>query len=135
VDTRSAILRFYLRVEKRNRLEAGHYESIVNKMPLTPRTNHIVGGKAPSAYLYSIQKSAGISEARMDEILSSHEIEPSALRADDFDAFFKVREQVLLELWKRLWVKPSLTILRKWTWQSLLTTKEKRWQCKEEELP
>jgi hypothetical protein len=84
-------------VEKRNRLEAGHYESIVNKMPLTPRTNHIVGGKAPSAYLYSIQKSAGISEARMDEILSSHEIEPSALRADDFDAFFKVREQVLLE--------------------------------------
>ena len=97
MDTRSAILRFYLRVEKRNRLEAGHYESIVNKMPLTPRTNHIVGGKAPSAYLYSIQKSAGISEARMDEILSSHEIEPSALRADDFDAFFKVREQVLLE--------------------------------------
>ena len=97
MDTRSAIPRFYLRVEKRNRLEAGHYESIVNKMPLTPRINHIVGGKAPSAYLYSIQKSAGISEARMDEILSSHEIEPSALRADDFDAFFKVREQVLLE--------------------------------------
>lgn len=84
-------------MEKRNRLEAGHYESIVNKMPLTARTSRIIGGKAPSAYLYSIQKSAGISEARRDEILSSHGIEPSVLRADDFDAFFKVLEQVLLE--------------------------------------
>ncbi len=84
-------------MEKRNRLEAGHYESIVNKMPLTARTNRIIGGKAPSAYLCSIQKSAGTSEARRDEILSSHGIEPSALRADDFDAFFKVLEQVFLE--------------------------------------
>ncbi len=76
---------------------AGHYESIVNKTPLAARTNRIISDKAPSAYLSGIQKSAGISEARMDEILSSHVIEPSSLRADDFDAFFKVREQVLLE--------------------------------------
>jgi hypothetical protein len=43
-----------------------------------------------------LQKAAEIKPARMDEILSTHLIDPPALRADDFDRFFQVRSQALL---------------------------------------
>jgi hypothetical protein len=35
---------------------------------------------------------------RLDEILRSHAIEPSALRSDDFDRFFAQRTILLLEM-------------------------------------
>jgi hypothetical protein len=54
------------------------------------------GGNAPSAYLASIQRSASITSDRMDEILVSHVVEPNALRSDDFQTFFTVRQSALL---------------------------------------
>jgi hypothetical protein len=72
-------------------------DSIVNKTPLAARTNRMVSNNPPSLYLAHLQKHAGIEDARMDDILRSHVIEPAHLRADDFDAFFQARETALLK--------------------------------------
>lgn len=77
-------------------IELDRCDSVVNKTPLSARTNRTIGGSAPSAYLPRIQNSAGIGEGRMDEILRSHLIDPVALRADDFGIFFQERERALL---------------------------------------
>jgi hypothetical protein len=81
---------------KAHNIEPKRCDSIVNKTPISAGTNRKIGGNAPSVYLAGLQKSAGIEPARMDEILGSHLIDPSALRADDFDRFFQARSQALL---------------------------------------
>jgi hypothetical protein len=81
-------------------------DCVVNKAPLSARTNRKIGGNAPSAYLPTVQKSAGIDLDRMDAILRSHLIEPGALRADDFDAFFQARAAALLERIEEAMGKP-----------------------------
>jgi len=78
-------------------IEPRYYDSIVNKTALSATTNRIVGGKAPSKYLPTIQQKAGVTEERMDTILKSHLIEPALIKADDFQAFFTARENALLE--------------------------------------
>jgi hypothetical protein len=65
--------------------------------PISATTNRKIGGNAPSAYLAVVQKNAGIQPTRIEEILRSHLIDASALRADDFDRFFKARSQALPE--------------------------------------
>lgn len=60
-------------------------------------TGYAIGGNAPSDYPARIKKREGISDARMHEILRSHVIDPEALHADDFEAFWKVREAALLD--------------------------------------
>lgn len=57
----------------------------------------MIGGRAPSEYLNKIQRSAGINEERMNEILASHIIDFYALRKDDFDAFLLAREHEILK--------------------------------------
>ncbi len=80
-----------------NGIDPYRCDSIVNKTPIAARTNRMISNNAPLAYLARIQKSADISEARMDEILASHVIDPSSLRANDFAAFFQARENALLD--------------------------------------
>lgn len=53
-------------------------------------------GNAPSIYLPRVQKSSGYDDSRMEEILKSHVMAPDYLRRDDFDSFFKAREDALL---------------------------------------
>ncbi len=72
----------------KNGIKPELYDSVVNKTPLSSRTNKFIGGNAPSIYLSRLQKEAGISEERMDEILRSHIIDPVALRTDNFAHFF-----------------------------------------------
>lgn len=72
------------------------FNSAINKTPLSARTNRIIGGRAPSTYLSRVQNSAGIDEARMDEILATHSIDSSCLRADNFTDFFAARQEALL---------------------------------------
>lgn len=83
-------------------LPAQDYDSIVNKTPLAARTNRILGGVAPSAYLARLEKGwdgePPISPHRLDEHLSSHLVDPLHLRGDDFQAFFKARREALLGL-------------------------------------
>ncbi len=89
-----------------NNNNAKHYDSIVNKTPLAAKTNRIISGNPPSNYLARIQKSAGIDETRMDNILSSHVIDPTSLRSDNYVAFFKARETALLDRIEKAMGKP-----------------------------
>lgn len=72
------------------------YNSIVNKAAVSARTNRIIGGQAPSAYLQRIQDQAGIDAERMDQILGTHVIDPERLRDDHFEGFFAAREEALV---------------------------------------
>jgi len=74
------------------------WNSVINKAPLSSRSNHILGGNAPSIYLGSIERNQGISTDRMNEILESHLISPALLRTDQFDAFIIMRAVALLDL-------------------------------------
>jgi len=77
-------------------IDMGRCNSIVNKTPISARTNRMVGGHAPSDYLARLQSSAEITLEAMDEILRSHLADPGAMRADDFDAFYAAREAAIL---------------------------------------
>jgi hypothetical protein len=78
------------------------YDSIINKTPLSYRTNRIIGGVSPSEYLAKLEegtcKTRAIDRERMDRFLESHIINPSVLRSDDFDAFMADRQKRLLAL-------------------------------------
>jgi hypothetical protein len=80
-----------------NGIDPKRCDSVVNKTPISAKTNRIIGGNAPSVYLARLQKNADITPARMDEILRTHLIDPEFLRADDFDRFFELRSGALLE--------------------------------------
>jgi len=81
---------------KRTGIARQSYNSVVNKTPLSATTNRQIGGRAPSAYVPSIQARAGIDDEAMDAILSSHCIDAGALRADQFWRFFEQRAEALV---------------------------------------
>lgn len=81
-------------------------ESIVNKTMLSARTNRAIGGVAPSQYLSKIESSAGINSEQLDGLLAGHYIDPAALRADDFNAFFRARREALCQLVEHTLGKP-----------------------------
>ncbi len=78
------------------------YDSIINKTPLSYRTNRIIGGDAPSRYLERLERgnsdSPPISRENLDSFLRSHLIEPELLRADRFEAFMADRQAKLLAM-------------------------------------
>lgn len=78
------------------------FDSIINKTPLSYRTNRIIGGAAPSEYLAKLEKgnqsTESIESAQLDSHLRTHLIDPSLLRADSFDAFMEDRQKRLLKL-------------------------------------
>jgi hypothetical protein len=81
---------------KKNNVDPKRCDSIVNKTPLSARTNRILGGNPPSVYIPRIQRSAGIDDTRMEQILCSHVIDTESLGEDNFEAFFQTRETALL---------------------------------------
>lgn len=91
---------------RKNRLEMKLCDCIINKTAVSAKTNRIIGGKAPSQYLPRLEQRAGIDELRMNQILNTHLIDPESLRADDFQEFFKAREEALLQLIEKAMGKP-----------------------------
>lgn len=87
---------------KRQGIAPAVYDSIINKTPLSYRTNRIIGGVAPSEYLKKLEKGNDVSPAipaeRLDSFVKSHLIDPTLLRADDFDGFMVDRQRRLLQL-------------------------------------
>lgn len=79
-------------------LNRKYWNSIINKAPLMARTNRILGGKAPSTYLTRIVDNKNVDEVELDNHLASHLIEPSLLKADEFDSFIANRAIRLLDL-------------------------------------
>jgi len=93
---------------EKNRLTPAEYDTVVNKTPLSARTNRIIGGDAPSEYLKKLEdgkKETSVQEAYpaiapsvLDGFLVSHAIPVAELRRDDFYAFIEARQQKLLAL-------------------------------------
>jgi hypothetical protein len=79
---------------------------IINKTPLSKRTNHMISDHPPSLYLGCLCSGHGIDPQRMNEILGSHLIDAVALRADDFKAFFEARRDALLRLIEKATGRP-----------------------------
>lgn len=87
---------------KTKKIDSKTYDSIINKTPLSSRTNRILGGVAPSKYLHRLQKGGKgalrIEHADLDRYVASHLIDPTLLRNDQFEAFFEQRQRSLLKL-------------------------------------
>lgn len=77
------------------------FNAIVNKTPISYKANRMIGSSAPSKYLRQLQERAEVDDAKMDEILKSHLIDPALLRADSFQAFYSARKAALLALVER----------------------------------
>ena len=77
-------------------IEPARCDSIINKTPLTARTNRRIGGRAPSEYLDRIVD-GGVPPDTLDRHLGSHLVDPAGLRADDFEGFFAARRSALLD--------------------------------------
>ena len=71
-------------------------DSVVNKTPLSKRTNIQVGKKAPSAYLAAIERREKIPAEDIDAILETHVIDHAILRRDNFEGFYEARLEQLL---------------------------------------
>lgn len=83
------------------------YDSVINKTPLSLRTNRIIGGVAPSKYLQKLEEGRTvkgkleeppIDPTALNEYLASHAIAVDRIRADDFDGFMQARQKQLLAL-------------------------------------
>jgi hypothetical protein len=65
---------------------------------LSRRSNILIGGDAPSAYLKRIEDKQGLSSQKLDAILRTHLIEPQYLRNDDFEGFTSARMEALANI-------------------------------------
>jgi hypothetical protein len=82
------------------------WNSIVNKTPLAERTNRIIGGNAPSAYLKKIEKDGHVTEAAVDRFVITHLVDIEDLRSDRFDDYFLKRAKALLDIIGVRWENP-----------------------------
>lgn len=81
----------------KNGINKNDYNCIINKTPLSSRTNRIVSGEAPSKYLVRIQKHAGVEDEEFQEILKSHVLSPEFMYDDDFENFFTDRKEKIVQ--------------------------------------
>lgn len=72
------------------------WNSVVNKAPLTSRTNQKLSGTAPSRYINKILQEGLITEDKLKAVLDTHWIDYQTLVLDDFDEFFYQRAVHLL---------------------------------------
>jgi hypothetical protein len=81
-----------------NNIPSRKYNSIINKTPLSQRSNRKISGDAPSVYLSRIVKSGNVTEDCLNSALKSHLINVTNIRADDFAEYFVNRAKSLLKL-------------------------------------
>jgi len=82
---------------EKNNIPRNDYDCIINKTPLSRRTNRIVSGDAPSKYLERLKKRAGVSDSEFNDILRSHVVSPDYMYKDDFYGFFNNRKEQILQ--------------------------------------
>ena len=87
---------------KKQKIDVKTYDTIINKTPLSYRTNRILSGIAPSEYLAKLEGGRkgdpSIDSSTLDSYIITHCVDPGLLRANDFGAFMKDREKRLLAL-------------------------------------
>lgn len=91
---------------RKNGISKDDYNCIINKTPLSSRTNRIVSGEAPSKYLTRIQKHAGVNDEEFQNILRSHVLAHEFLYTDDFKSFFTDRKEKILQRIEKAMEKP-----------------------------
>jgi len=98
---------------KSNGIKSEVYDSIINKTPLSFRTNRIIGGVAPSDYLAKLEKGndkiPAIPADKIDQFLKSHLIDPVLLRSNNFEMFMADRQRKLLALIEEAMGKSAYT--------------------------
>ncbi|MDY6822497.1 MAG: DUF262 domain-containing protein [Thermodesulfobacteriota bacterium] len=96
----------------KNGFTRDRYDSILNKTLISYKANRKIGGGAPSSYLPRIQneKNVQLSDAEMDELLASHALSPSLLRADDFEGFVEDRRKRLSRLIEKVMGKAVIQV-------------------------
>ncbi len=109
VDIHHVFPKKWCRQRKPEPVPPGLFDSIVNKTPLTARTNRMIGGKAPADYLRGLRERDGVTDAAEDANLTSHLIEPETMHHDQFEAFFRIRQRALLERIGRVMGKQLIT--------------------------
>lgn len=83
--------------KKENNIPRNDFDCIINKTPLSGRTNRIVSGDAPSKYLARLKKNAGVSDDEFEQILKSHVVNPEFMYVDDFNGFLNDRKERILD--------------------------------------
>ncbi|MBM2814378.1 MAG: hypothetical protein HW421_1140 [Ignavibacteria bacterium] len=81
-----------------NNLKKTKWNSIINKTPLSARSNRIIGGKSPKEYLNGIVRNHNIIENDLNEILKTNLINPDFLWNNNFEEFISNRASNLLNL-------------------------------------
>jgi hypothetical protein len=86
------------------------YDSIINKTPISSRTNRSISDKAPSVFIREIETGnnsrVSLSSSQVDSNLASHLLDPQLLRNDDFKGFFNDRKERLAKLIEQKMGKP-----------------------------
>lgn len=69
-------------------ISSDRYDSIVNKTLLTHRTGQVVGQRSPDNYLRVLETDTGLPSTWLDDIISTHLIDPMYLREANFEKFY-----------------------------------------------
>jgi hypothetical protein len=88
-------------------IKPSDYNSILNKTPLTAKTNRIIGGRAPSFYLKRLAGSADTTTDQITENVTTHLIDVALLVTDDYPGHIAARERELLGLIGAAMGKPA----------------------------
>lgn len=86
-------------------LQDNKWNSVINKTPLSAKSNRMIGGSAPSIYLDKIEKNmTGLSN--LENNLKSHYISVEDIRNNDFDNYYIKRTKSILKLIETAMGKP-----------------------------
>lgn len=94
------------RAYSENKYPRERWNSIVNKTPLSARSNRSIGGNEPSKYLMQLERDNRVDEQTLNRYIKSHKIDPFYLRSNEFDGFFVNRSKEILSLISEAMGKP-----------------------------
>lgn len=72
------------------------WNSIVNKTPISARSNREIGGIAPNSYLGKLEKKGSVMTSDLNNYIETHWIDHELLRNNDFNKFIIDRAKKLL---------------------------------------
>lgn len=82
------------------------WNSVINKTPIYARSNRSIGGVAPSIYTTRIENRDKISPELLNSFISSHLVDITSFRNDDFNTYFNMRAQSFCDLIEQVTKKP-----------------------------
>jgi hypothetical protein len=77
---------------------AREQDSVINKTVLTHHAGSLISTRAPDTYLKVMEAETGLPGSWLDDVVTTHLIDPSNLREPDFDKFWADRSAQLLGL-------------------------------------